>query len=473
MVLNAAAWLSPSSGGSGLSNGKTQGSAGGWPSCRGAVLAPLRGTSTIASCGWALLGSACPFWKVASSGAPPASRRSADAPTGRNPGRDAAGDTRPTCCALGSTAVISPLSSGWIGRYVPGCGHQAQKSIVRTTALSVAAAIRLRTDVRLQRASPRNHRSPMRPMMRKPAITGSTTASTCSTWALASTSPPCRHAAGTPPASCCTTAHAVPSSRGTAVTSASNINAIIGIVTSTHAVITARAHGFRTRLLGMEPPVRQQSEQGGLDPVVQVGDAGQVSEHVIAVEAQQRHQLMHHLHDLGRHQEQQCVPLRGVPPGEGEHHHDGVEVQAAQVGAKASPPSQPVAVGHVGVERGPHQVDAGPDHSWVGSAVARGRRVPELVEAPGEHRHHEHEQQQVRPLEGVVRRRGEALVEEDPPGDRQEAEDHDADQRRPEEEPERVGQSPRRPGVGDGELELQRQQRVGPLERRLGPVVPA
>ncbi len=81
-------------------------------------------------------------------------------------------------------------------------------------------------------------------------MTGSTTAMTWSTWALASTSPPCRHAAGTPPAFCCTAAQAVPSSRGTAVTSARSMNASIGIVISTHAVMTARAQGFRTRFSG-------------------------------------------------------------------------------------------------------------------------------------------------------------------------------------------------------------------------------
>ena len=333
--------------------------------------------------------------------------------------------------------------------------------------MSVEAVARLRTDPRLQRASPRNHRELMRPMIRRPAITGSTTAMTWSTWARGvdeSTVPPRgRHPAG------------VLLHRGPGRAEQSRHR-------SHQRQEHERHHrdrdqhprgddragpGLQDPVLGTEPPVRQQPEQGRLDPVVEVGDAGQVGEHVVAVEAQQRHELVHHLHDLGGDQEQQCVPLRGVPPGEGQHDHDGVEVQAAQVGAEASPPAQPVAVGHVGVERRPHQVDAGPDHSGVGSAVARGGGVPELVEAPGEHRHHEHEQQQVRSLEGVVRRRGEAPLEEDPPGDRQEAEDHDADQRGPEQEPERVGQPPRRPGVGDGELELQRQQRVGPLERRL------
>ncbi len=208
-MLNAAAWLSPSSGGSGLSNGKTQGSAVGWPSPdrrAGRRGRAWRGTSTIASGGWALVGRACPFWKVACSGAPSASLRSADAPAGRQPGsRHRRGHPGRRAERSGAAAVISPLSPGWIGRYVPGCGHQAQKSIVRTTALSIAAAIRLRIDPRLQRASPRNHRSPMRPMIRRPAITGSTTASTWSTWAVTSIeSARAATRQRTPPAFCCT-----------------------------------------------------------------------------------------------------------------------------------------------------------------------------------------------------------------------------------------------------------------------------
>ena len=246
----------------------------------------------------------------------------------------------------------------------------------------------------------------MRPMIRQPAITGSTTARTCEHVGgdveAAPVPPRVRDRRRRPR---CTAARRVPSSRGTAVTSASSMNAIIGTVTSTHAVITARAHGFSDPVLGRVPPVRQQPEQRRPDPVVEVGDAGQVGEHVVAVEAQQRQQLLDHLQDLGRDQQQQRVPPRGAPPGEGEHHDDGVEVQAAEVGADPARPAQPVAVGHVGVERRPHQVEPGPHDSGLGSAVARGGGVPELVEAPGEHRHHEHEQQQVRPLEGVVRRR--------------------------------------------------------------------
>ena len=241
--------------------------------------------------------------------------------------------------------------------------------------------------------------------------------------------PPLRQAWATPAASSWTTDQPVPSSRGTAATSASSISAIIGTVTSTHSVITARAPGLSSRLSGSFQRCGQQSEQGGADPVVEVGDPGQVGEQVVAVEAQQRQQLLHHLQGLGRDQQQQGVPPGGVPPAEGEHHDQGVEVQAAQVGADPAAASEPVAVGDVGVERGPHQVEAGSDDAGFGAAVAGGRGVAELVEPAGEHGHREHQQQQLGTLEGVVGGRGQALLEEDPPGHGQEGEGHDRHQR--------------------------------------------
>ena len=75
---------------------------------------------------------------------------------------------------------------------------------------------------------------------------------------------------------------------------------------------------------------------------------------------------------------------------------DGVEVQAAEVGADPPGPAEPVAVGDVGVERRPDEVEPGPHGAGLGAAVAGGGGVTELVEAAGQHRHHEDEQQQVR-----------------------------------------------------------------------------
>ena len=256
----------------------------------------------------------------------------------------------------------------------------------------------------------------------------------------------------------------MPTSRGTAATSANSISAIIGTVTSTQNVIDrARPRGEHAVLRSL-PAVRQQPEEGGADPVVEVGDARQVRQHVVAVEPQERQQLLRHLQDLDGDQQQERFPPRGPPPHEGEHRDDRVEVQAAEVGAEAAAPVEPVAVGDVGEERRPHQVETGAHHAGIGAAVASRRCVPELMEATGEHRDDEHEHQEVRALERVVRRGAEPALEEDPAHDRDEAEHHHRDDQRPEQHPERVGQPTGRAGVGDGEPRLEAQQRVGPLE---------
>ncbi len=121
-----------------------------------------------------------------------------------------------------------------------------------TTALSAAAATRLGADPRLHPARPRDQRSPTRPRIRTHASNGQHHAQHLEDVrgdVDESAVPP---GAATPAASSLTTAQAVPSRRGTAATSASSISAIIGIVTSTQAVITARAHGLRTRFSGSD-----------------------------------------------------------------------------------------------------------------------------------------------------------------------------------------------------------------------------
>ena len=61
-----------------------------------------------------------------------------------------------------------------------------------------------------------------------------------------------RQATSMPAASSRTTASAVPTRRGTAITRATSISAIIGMVISTHAVITARAQGLSSRFSGSD-----------------------------------------------------------------------------------------------------------------------------------------------------------------------------------------------------------------------------
>ena len=106
-------------------------------------------------------------------------------------------------------------------------------------------------------------------------------------------------------------------SAAAATTIANSENASSGTTTSTHSVTTARAHGLSTVGLRVAPAPRQHAEQGRLDAVEQVGDAGDVGQHVVAVEAHQRRQLAHHLQDLGGHDEQQRV-VPGDPPDAGD-----------------------------------------------------------------------------------------------------------------------------------------------------------
>jgi hypothetical protein len=90
--------------------------------------------------------------------------------------------------------------------------------------------------------------------------------------------------------------------------------------------------------------------------------------------------------------------------------------------------------------------------------------VTELVEASGEHRDHEDEEQQVRPFEGVVRRGAETPVEEHPAHHRNEADEDRRGDHGPEEHPERIGEPMGGLLVRDGEPGLESQQRVRTLE---------
>ena len=113
--------------------------------------------------------------------------------------------------------------------------------------------------------------------------------------------------------------------------------------TTTQAVTTA-GPGLEDRGLGGVPPTRQQGEERGTDPVVEVRHAGDVGEHVVAVEAHQRRQLPQHLQHLGGDDQQDRVPPARPPHAEHHDRHDGVEVQPAEVGAHAAGAAEAVAV---------------------------------------------------------------------------------------------------------------------------------
>ena len=91
--------------------------------------------------------------------------------------------------------------------------------------------------------------------------------------------------------------------------------------------------------------------QDGGDAGEQVRHADQVAEDEIAVEADEREQLLQHLQVReGDDQEQELVRGGRVEAGQGQH-EDQVEVQAAEVGAQPPGAAEPVGVGDVGEER--------------------------------------------------------------------------------------------------------------------------
>ena len=249
--------------------------------------------------------------------------------------------------------------------------------------------------------------------------------------------------------------------RGIVSTVTSTVRIISGTTSSTHSVTTARAHHFSCRRLGRTPPRRQHARQRRADAVEQVGDAGEVREDVVAVEADERRQLPHHLDELGGDDQQQGVPPAQPPGHEHGHRQQRVEVQPAEVGTQPSAAPEPVAVGHVGVEGGPDQVQPGAHRTGRGAAVARAGRVTELVEPGRQHGDREDREQHARRRERLVRGEGEPLLEQHPLAHQHERDQCRDDDQRLEQPRERPGDATRHLRVGDDEPESQCQQRIG------------
>ena len=290
---------------------------------------------------------------------------------------------------------------------------------------------------RLCRATrPTTLRRPSGPACRSTPAIGMTIAMIASTRAVAWIMSPSAQAVAS--TSCCLPrlAHAVPIRRGSARIAIASVRRSSGTTTITHTVTTMRAHGLSMLRLRVAPPPRQHAEQRRLDAGVEVGNAGEVGEHVVAVEPHQRRELPEHLQDLrGDDQQQGVVPQPQPHAGDGDR-DDRVEVQPAEVGAHPAAAAEAVGVGDVGVERRPDEVDAEAHHAGRRAAVSRRRGVPELVEARRQHGDREDQDQQAGPFERVVRRRGQPLAEEHPPAHDRERGQH--------------GRRPSRAGTGTG-----------------------
>ncbi|CAH0326686.1 hypothetical protein SRABI128_05498 [Microbacterium sp. Bi128] len=191
---------------------------------------------------------------------------------------------------------------------------------------------------------------------------------------------------------------------------------------------------------------------------------------MVAVEADQRHQLPDHLQDLGDHHQQQRIEAGGPPDAHDRDGHDGVEVQSAEVRAQPAAAPQPVGIRDVGIEGRPHQIQAGPHGAGGGSAAAGGGGVAELMETGREHRDHQDQKHQAGVGEGLMRCRCQTLDHQHPPARGQEGRGHSHHDQGVEQRGERRGDLPGAVRIGHRVPEAHTQQRVRFLYRGLGAV---
>ena len=149
--------------------------------------------------------------------------------------------------------------------------------------------------------------------------------------------------------------------RGNETAADTNMNTRVGTSASRYAVTANRTQGLSSSTLRLVPPPRHERAEDRLDPRQDVRHAGEVAEHVVAVEAQQRQQLLEDHGVLHEHHEQERLLAGGEVAGGGREREDPVEVDAAEVGAQPAGAIEPVRLGHVAVERGPDQVEPDAD----------------------------------------------------------------------------------------------------------------
>ena len=217
--------------------------------------------------------------------------------------------------------------------------------------------------------------------------------------------------------------------------------------------------------------MREQAPQDRTDPREQIGHAGQVADHVVAVESQERQELLEDL-ELNQHRDdEQRLEVRGEEHQARHQREQRIEVHATHVGPQASPLAQAVRVGHVGVEGGPHDVEPDPHHAGASAAVPACRRMADLVERGRCRDGAEKDEEQERAVDdgpealGHPVRTEEPHVEHDQPRDRRHH--HERDEQRQEGSRDPVDHASR----DHGRAELQREQRIRRRDLGRGPVV--
>ena len=134
-----------------------------------------------------------------------------------------------------------------------------------------------------------------------------------------------------------------------------------GMTHSTQPVTTIRVRRRRPVTRGSRRPRATALRRMGATRANRSGTPTRSLTDVVAVEADEREQLLQHLQMRdGDDQQQELAGGGHVDAGQGQH-EDRVEVQAAEVGAQPAGADEPVGVGDVGEERRPDQVDADAD----------------------------------------------------------------------------------------------------------------
>ena len=136
-------------------------------------------------------------------------------------------------------------------------------------------------------------------------------------------------------------------------------------------------------------------------------------------------------------------------------HEEGVEIDSAEVGAKAPTLAQTVGVRDIGVERRPHQVDAHAHDPRMGSPIAARRGVPAFMQRRREDDQNEHDQEEHRLVDQVAQALRDAMHKEQPPVEGDEAGQGRHDDERPEPGSEDGGDRIHKRRWDDGCLEVQ------------------
>ena len=156
--------------------------------------------------------------------------------------------------------------------------------------------------------------------------------------------------------------------------------------------------------LGLAVPAADERAEDRLDARENVRHARQVGQHVVAVEAHERQQLLEQDQVLDGGGQQGRLLAGGEEHAAGEQREDPVEVDPAEVGTEAPRPVQAVGVRDLAVERGIDEVETDTHHSRMGAGVSAGAGVAELVERGGHHHGRQYGEQELRVVERATNR---------------------------------------------------------------------